>query len=295
MGVAFVGIPFYTLAKYRPMADAVKTLRKAGILQRMKLADSELIDLGDVDCPSIQKDHGRENLRNFEEFLEGIRRVRDKLVAKQVNPSMITFCLGGECAFVPGSLAGLKTVYRGKPGMVWLDAHGDFNTPDTSPSGFIGGMPLAIACGRGPKLTSEIESQRPLLEEKHVVHVGSRSLDPGEDELLSKSVKMFTAFELKKLGPGKVASEIARHLGSSCDWIIAHLDVDALDPSLMPGVDFPEPGGLSGRDVLEVFRALHLTGKLKVVDLTAYNPTLDNENQGRNFVLDLAPRLVNSR
>ena len=74
MGVAFVGIPFYTLAKYRPMADAVKSLRKAGILQRMKLADSELIDLGDVDCPSIQKDHGRENLRNFEEFLEGTNR-----------------------------------------------------------------------------------------------------------------------------------------------------------------------------------------------------------------------------
>jgi arginase len=276
------------------MAEAVKSLRNAGIVQRMGLAESELVDLGDIVCPSIAKDHGPENLRNFEEFLEGTRRVRDRLVAGKINPSMITFCLGGECAFVPGSLAGLKTVYKGRPGLVWLDAHGDFNIPDTSPSGFIGGMPLAIACGRGPKLTSEIESQRPLLEEKRVVHVGSRSLDPGEDELL-KSVKLFTAVELKKLGPRKVAAEIAQHLSTSCDWIIAHLDVDVFDPSVMPSVDFPEPGGLSGQDVLEVFRALHSTGKLKVVDLTAYNPILDNANQGRKFLLDLAPRLVNSR
>ena len=291
LGVTFVGIPFYTLAKYRAMGDAVPSLRKAGVVQRIKLADNDLVDLGDVDCPSIVRDHGRKNLRNFEEFSEGTRRVKDKLTGL-VDPSRITFCLGGDCAFVPGSLAGLKNVYKGKPAMVWLDAHGDFNIPETSPSGFIGGMPLAIACGRGPRLTSEIESLRPLLEEKRVVHVGSRSLDPGEDEALLSSVKLFSAQELKKQGAREVALQISRFLNSSCDWIIAHLDVDVLDPSLMPGVDFPEPGGLSCQDVLQIFQALHLTGKLKVVDLTAYNPNLDKGNQGRSLLLDLAPRLV---
>ena len=190
LGVTFVGIPFYTLAKYRAMGDAVPSLRKAGVVQRIKLADNDLIDLGDVDCPSIVRDHGRKNLRNFEEFSEGTCRVKDKLMGL-VDLSRISFCLGGDCAFVPGSLAVLKNVYEGKPAMVWLDAHADFNIPETSPSGFIGGMPLAIACSRGPRLTSEIESRGPLLEEKRVVHVGSRSLGPGEDEALRSSVKLF--------------------------------------------------------------------------------------------------------
>ena len=291
MGVTFVGIPFYTLARYRSMADAVKSLRQAGIVQRIRTADNDLVDLGDVDCPIIERDHGMRNLRNFEEFLEGTRRVKDKLSGR-IDNSRITFCLGGDCAYVPGSLAGIKRAYKGKPGMVWFDAHGDFNTPETSPSGFIGGMPLALACGRGPRLTEDIESQRPLLEEKRVVHVGSRSLDLGEDKLLAGSVKLFPAAELKKRGARPVAQDVSRFLSSSCDWIIAHLDVDVFDPSIMPGVNFPEPGGLSSQDVLEIFQALHSTDKLKVVDLTAYNPTLDKGNRGGSLVLELAPRLA---
>ncbi len=273
------------------MADAVKILRQVGIVQKIRSADNDLVDLGDVDCPSIERDHGRRNLRNFEEFLQGTHRVKDKLSGR-IDNSRISFCLGGDCAFVPGSLAGLKTAYKGKPGMVWLDAHGDFNTPETSPSGFIGGMPLAIACGRGPRLTEDVESQRPLLDEKQVVHVGSRSLDPDESELLRSSVKLLSAVELKKRGAREVALEISRFLNSSCDWIIAHLDVDVFDPSLVPGVDFPETGGLSSQDVLEIFGSLQSTRKLKVVDLTAYNQSLDKENRGRSLLLDLAPRLV---
>jgi len=291
MGVTFVGIPFYTLAKYRAMGDAVSNLRKAGVVQRIKSVDNDLVDLGDVDCPSIVRDHGPKNLRNFEEFSEGTRRVKDKLTGL-VDPSRTAFCLGGDCAFVPGSLAGLKTVYKGNLGMVWLDAHGDFNVPETSPSGFIGGMPLAIACGRGPRLPEDIESQRPLLEEKRVVHVGSRSLDLGEDETLQSSVKLFPAKEIKKRGLGEIGVQMARFLSDSSDWIVAHLDVDVFDPSIMPGVDFPEPGGLTDHDVLEIFQALQSTGKLRVIDLTAYNPTLDKGGRGRSLLLNLIPRLI---
>src|SRR2546428_7420593 len=79
LGVAFIGIPFYTLAKYRPMGEAVKSLRAGGIVRRIRSADSDLVDFGDVDCPLIERDHGPKNLRNFEEFLEGTRRVKDKL------------------------------------------------------------------------------------------------------------------------------------------------------------------------------------------------------------------------
>ncbi len=275
------------------MGEAVKNLRNVGILQRLESVYGSLTDLGDVDCPAIERDHGPRNLHNIEEFLEGTRRVKDKL-SKGLDGSKLTFCLGGECTFIVGSLAGLKTVHKGRPGIVWLDAHGDFNTPETTPSGFIGGMCLAVACGRGPKLSPDIEDSRPLLEEERVVHVGSRALDPGEDKALTSSVKVFPAQEVKK-NPGDIARQAARHLADSSDWIIAHLDVDVLDPSIMPGVNFPEAGGLTDGDVLEVFQALHSTGKLKVVDLTAYNPAGDPKKQGQSLLLDLAPRLIKTQ
>ncbi len=176
-----------------------------------------------------------------------------------------------------------------------MDAHGDFNTPEnpeTTPSGFIGGMCLAFACGPGRKLSPDIEASRPLLDEERVVHVGSRSLDPGEDEALLNSVKLFSTNEVKEKGAKEVARKAAKHLSDSSDWIIAHLDVDVFDPSIMPGVNFPEPGGLTSRDILEIFRELQSTGKLKVVDLTAYNPSMDPKGRDQSMLLELAPRLV---
>ncbi len=293
MGLVFVGIPFYTLAEYRGMSEAVGSLRQAGILNRLKSADSDIVDLGDVTCPTIDRDHGPKNLQNLEEFLEGTGNIRDQL-SHGLDQSKLTFCLGGDCAFIVGTLASLKTVHQGRPGMVWMDAHGDFNTPESSPSGFIGGMPLALACGRGPKLSPEIEASRPLLDPDHVVHIGSRSLDPGEDKALLSSVKVFPAEDVKMYGARDVARQATRQLDDSSDWIIAHLDVDVFDPSIMPGVNFPEPGGLASHDVLEIFRALQSTGKLKVVDLTAYNPLGDTANRGRSFLVDLAPKLLNT-
>ncbi len=291
MGIAFIGIPFYSLAKYRGMADAVQTLRTAGIVDRLRSVDSRLLDIGDVDCPTIVDDRGPSNLRNFETFLDGTLRIRRKML-QGLNSSRLTFCLGGECAFVVGTLAALKTIHKGTPGMVWMDAHGDFNTPQTSPSGFIGGMPLALACGEGPRLSPEIESARPLLSAKHVVHVGSRSVDPGEDSSLVSSVKVFSAKAVKERGAHDIARETAWHMSDSCDWIVAHLDVDVFDTSIMPAVNFPEPRGLGTKDVLEIFHALHRTEKLAVVDLTAYNPSRDLNRNGESLILQLAPKLV---
>ncbi len=273
------------------MAEAVTRLRAAGILNKLRTSDPQLTDRGDVNCPTIIADRGPANLYNFETFLEGTHRVREML-SQGVDGSNLTFCLGGECALILGSLSALKTVHKGRPGMVWMDAHGDFNTPETSPSGFIGGMPLALACGRGPKLSPEIEASRPLLDERRIVHVGSRSLDPREDEALLSNVKVFSARDVAKKGGREVALETAQYLSDSCDWIVAHLDVDVFDPSIMPSVNFPEPGGLTREDVLEMFRALHTSGKLKAVDLTAYNPTRDVDGRGKTLLLDLAPELV---
>ena len=273
------------------MGESVESLREAGLLGRFRSIDPKVTDMGDVECPRIETDHGPKNLQNFDEFLEGTRRTKDKFF-KGFDRSGLVFLLGGECSFIVGSTAALKNVHKGRPGILWMDAHGDYNTPETTDSGFIGGMCLAMACGLGPKLTGDLEALRPLIDPERVVHLGSRSLDPGEDKALENSVKLITAKQVKKNGIAKVARQAAKHLNDSCDWIIAHLDVDVLDPSIMQSVDFPEPGGLTDHDILTVFHELHGTGKLKAVDLTAYNPRMDKDGRGRTFLLDLAPKLV---
>ncbi len=289
--ITFVGIPFYTLAEYRGMAAAVKTLRAAGIVQRLGNSRKHVNDIGDVECPTIKTDKGPANLKNFDSFLEGTLRVKDKL-SRQASGTTLTFCQGGDCAFVIGSIAGLTTIYKGKPGMVWLDAHGDYNTPETTPSGFIGGMPLAIACGLGPKLPPGLEKQRPMLDPHNVVHVGSRSLDPGEEQNLRSQTTVYDAKTVKKQTMKQIARQTAKQLVDTSDWIIAHLDVDVLDPTIIPGVNFPEPQGLNQNDITTIFHELQNTGKLRVVDLTAYNPTRDPDNRARTVLLELAPKLV---
>ncbi len=125
-----------------------------------------------------------------------------------------------------------------------------------------------------------------------MVHVGSRALDPGEDDALRSSATVFDAGEVSRKGARKVADQATKVLNDSSDWIIAHLDVDVLDPSIMTGVNFAESQGLTDRDVLQIFRALQATGKLRVVDLTAYNPARDTGGRGRSLLLEIAPKLV---
>lgn len=102
--MTFVGIPFYSLAKYRGMGSAVQNLRDAGIVQRLSSGKVQVRDIGDVECPRIDSDHGPRNLSNYGEFIEGTRRVRDKLL-KEADGSALTFCLSGECTFIVGSVA----------------------------------------------------------------------------------------------------------------------------------------------------------------------------------------------
>ena len=169
--------------------------------------------------------------------------------------------------------------------MLWLDAHGDFNTPATSPSGYIGGMCLAIACGKAPGLG--LEFGHPLAEER-LVHVGSRALDPPEVAAFNSSpAKLYTSQQVKKTGAADVAEEAARHLDNRSDWAVCHLDVDVVDPEFIPAVNYPTPGGLTPEEAAVLIRALHRTGKLRVLEVAAYNSSKDRRHESVDRVVAL--------
>jgi arginase len=209
-----------------------------------------------------------------------------------VDGEGLAFCVGGECSLIVGALAGLKGNIKGKPGILWIDAHGDFNTPETTRSGYIGGMGLAFACGRGPKMNDAIEASRPLMSEENVVHVASRALDPKEYEAMSSSpMQLYTASAIRTDGLLRVADQAARYLDSRCDWITCHLDVDAIDPETLPAVNFPEGAGLSLEEVKKVVKRVHRTGKLKVFNLAGYNASLDQSKISAQKLLRLVSEI----
>ncbi len=288
--VSLVGFPFYSLSKYRGMGAAVSALRSAGISKAVSKSAGVLHDLGDTPPSDIIEDSGPANLWNFPHFLKDTEAAQQ--LASKVDPNGFVICVGGGCTFAVGELAGFKSKFKGKPGMLWIDAHGDFNTPETTTSGFIGGMPLAFACGRGPRLTNGIEKHKPLLQEENVVHFGSRALDQLEAKAMAASpMKLYPATEVHVQGPAQVALKAASYLSERSDWIACHLDVDAIDPTIIGSVNLPEPNGLTLEEIKSVIAALNGTGKLKVFDLAAYNPVLDQNHASANKLITLVSEM----
>jgi arginase len=124
--VTLIGLPFYSLAKYRGMGAAVEALRANGVMKIVRGNTESFKDLGDAPLSEISADSGPPNLKNFPHFLTDTDTVQE--MAGKVEADDFVFCLGGECTFIVGTLAGFKSKFKGKPGILWMDAHGDFNT-----------------------------------------------------------------------------------------------------------------------------------------------------------------------
>ncbi len=277
---ALLGTPLYTLAGYRGMGEAPEALRKTGIAHAFATAN----DLGDVEIPPLRKDTLEGKSKNMKYFKDATGRIYSFVKSAGVEQAVI---LGGECSETVGAMAGFAQHNGGKAGMLWLDAHGDFNTPSTSPSGYIGGMCLAMACGKVSDLGLDFGGGYPLADER-LVHVGSRALDPPEVAAFNSSpAKLYTAQQVRKSGAADVAEEAARHLDNRSDWVACHLDVDVVDPEFIPAVNYPTPAGLTPEEAAMVMRELYKTGKMKVLEVAAYNSSKDRRGASAERIVAL--------
>jgi len=200
-----------------------------------------------------------------------------KVVKRVLRDGFFPFILGGNCNTCLGILAGFD---EPKPGIIWFDAHGDFNTPKTTPSGFFDGMGLAIATGQCYQdIYSIIENMRPI-KESQTLHIGARDLDPEELELLeSTEVLMVNANTLKKTGIVNGLLPKLTELYSQTQEVYLHIDIDVIDPSEAPGVDFPAPEGLFLSEMEEAIKLISENLQIKAAALTAYNPEKDVDNK----------------
>lgn len=198
-------------------------------------------------------------------------------VTEALENGAFPLVLGGNCDSALGVLSGLGPT---GVGIVWFDAHGDFNTPETSPSGYLGGMPLAIATGNCHAMLWERLGNAAPVPEPSVVAVGTRDLDPEEGQGLADSdVRAVAASEVSETGTEESLRGPLEDLRSRVREVYLHLDIDCLDPQYAPGVDFPAPGGLSVEDVEEAIRMVARRFRIKAAALTAYNPEKDEDDR----------------
>lgn len=216
-------------------------------------------------------------------------------VAKAVEAALadntIAVTIGGDHSLAIGSIAGVSSYYRKNKeefGLVWYDAHGDINTPATSSSGNVHGMPLAVSLGDGDERLTELLGYSPKVKNKRCALVGIRDLDSAERKLIEKSgILPFTMRNVDEKGIVKVTEECLDFIGNKVSGIHVSFDLDVMDPDIAPGVSTDSRGGLSYRESHLALELLADTGLLRSVDFVELNPALDIRNQTAELCVEL--------
>ena len=261
-------------------------MRYAGLEERLTTLGYQVRDHGNVETAVPEATALRdERARFLPEIKETCARIAAKVV-EESSTGAIPLVLGGDHSVALGTLGGLASAH-GPGGVLWIDAHPDINTPDTSPSGNVHGMPLAAALGlAGPDFESEAWPL-PAVDPRRVALLGIRQLDEGERRLLREAgVRAFSMSEIDRIGVERAVREALDRVAGP-GFVHLSFDLDALDPEIAPGVGTPVRGGLTYREAhlaLELIAESGLVGSLEVVEV---NPILDRENTTATTAVEL--------
>ncbi|ARK29110.1 Arginase [Halalkalibacter krulwichiae] len=270
-------------------------MRYAGLIEGIKELGFDVVDYGDITIHRSSNGSKQEqNLKNLQEVIktsEELCRDLDQILSKGGFPLV----LGGDHSMSIGSIAGISKHYKNL-GVIWYDAHTDLNTADTSPSGNIHGMPLAINLGLGHPLLTEIGGYSPKVKRENIVIIGARSIDEGERELIKQEgIKVFTMHEIDRKGMTAVMEEAISYLKDRTDGVHLSLDLDALDPVDAPGVGTPVLGGVTYRESHLAMEMLAESGMITSAEFVEVNPILDNKNQTADIAVELVASLLGKK
>jgi arginase len=293
--VAVIGAPLDLGAGRRGVDMGPSAIRYAGLDQQ--LADKlgvRVTDAGNVTSPVVETTAmGDENARYLTQILDLCDRLA-ALVGEAAGRGALPLVLGGDHSVALGSLVGMAKV-KGAGGVVWIDAHGDLNSPATSPSGNVHGMVLAAALGLGGDAFAREGWPLPAVEPGKLALVGVRSLDDGERRLLNgMDVKVFTMSEVDRLGIEPCMREALAH-ASGAAFLHVSLDMDVVDPDYAPGVGTPVRGGLSYREAHLAMETVARSSHIDSMDVVEVNPILDRENATGQLAVELVASALGAR
>lgn len=288
MDISILGVPLDLGAGQRGMDMGPAALRNTHLLDTLRALGHTVNDLGDIAVPQPpQSKHAQFGYDYLQEVRQTCASIYERLTALPENQFILT--LGGDHSLSMGSVPGAARGQRS--GLLWIDAHADFNTPQSSPSGNIHGMPVAHLAGLGEEQLRQLGGGWQVRPED-IVFIGLRSVDSGERELLKEAgITAYTMKDVDLKGIPYICEAALEQLQHT-ERLHVSFDADALDPSVCPGLGTPVPGGLSYREGRLLMELLSDSGRARSLDVVEVNPARDRENQTAQVMADMAAALL---
>jgi arginase len=293
--IKVIGVPLDLGASRRGVDMGPSAVRVAGLEARLEALGHEVQDAGNISVALAETKHaGAENARYLNEITETCARAAE-IVERSLEEGMTPVILGGDHSVAAGTVSGVAAFYRKrgqKIGLLWIDAHADFNTPETSPSGNVHGMPLAALAGFGPAPLADILGFSPKVAPENIVLIGVRDIDATEKENIRRAgiTEVYTMRDIDERGMRAVMEEALRAAGRGTAGYHVSLDMDWIDPEDAPGVGTPVRGGATYREAHLAMEVIADHGQMVSFEIVEVNPVIDEHNR----TADLAVQLISS-
>jgi arginase len=291
MIVHLLGVPMDLGSGRRGVDMGPSAIRIAGVADRLTELGHKVVDEGDIVIKNMEElKIGDERARYLPEIARAAGTLARK-VERIMKLGHFPLVLGGDHSIAVGTVSGIAAYAQRQDqriGLLWIDAHGDINTPETSPSGNIHGMPLAALLGFGADKLTGVAGPARKVDPANVALVGIRSLDAGEKKQLKESgVQVHTMSDVDRHGVHRVMQKAIARVTDGTEYVHVSFDLDAVDPTVAPGVGTPVKGGLDFREAHLIMEVLADAGVMTSLEMVEVNPILDQGNASAAFAVEL--------
>jgi arginase len=291
MNINLIGVPIFFGSDRKGVEFGPRKLREKGIVEILTQNNHNVYDLGDLYVENISE----EQKFNFHPNMKYLKPIVDvnKNLANEVYSALASnsfpLVIGGDHSLGLGSISGVSKYYNNNIAVIWVDAHGDINTHETTPTGNVHGMPLAAAMGLGFDELTDLYYKGAKVNSKNVFIIGARDLNEGEKALIkSKNLNVYSTEDVKNIGIEKVLKEVYSKIKDiGAESIHLSFDIDCLDSDLVPGTGTPVKSGMDLEQVKYLLKYLMETNLVKSMDFVELNPVLDKNDSTADMCLDL--------
>jgi arginase len=290
--IRVIGVPLDLGQQRRGVDMGPSAMRVAGLESKLESIGHHVEDAGNVSVVlAEQKNPGELHARYLQEITATCTKLAE-LEVKTLEERKVPLAIGGDHSMAAGSVSGVAEFYKSQGqhiGLIWIDAHSDINTPDTSPSGNVHGMPLGAIMGIGPAPLADIFGWKPKVRPENCVLVGIRDVDLAEKENIRHAgIEVFTMRDIDERGMRAVMEEALRMAGRGTVGYHVSLDMDWIDPEDAPGVGTPVRGGSTYREAHLAMEIIADHGRVISMDIVEVNPVIDERNRTAELAVELA-------
>ncbi|MDB4865846.1 MAG: rocF [Cohnella sp.] len=289
--ISLIGVPLQFGADRAGVEMGPSAIRSSNIQSKLESLGYRVQDIGDVHVNRVQETCGPEEKLKYLAEIARVNGELAQLVSQEMGKGQLPLVIGGDHSIAIGTIKGVMQHMR-KLGVIWFDAHADVNTEETTFSGNIHGMSLAVLLGYGHSSLVSIGGVQTKVNPRNVVIIGARSVDPGERIFLKEQgIRVFTMHDIDKFGMKAVMEEALARVTDGTDGVHLSLDLDGVDPNEAPGVGTPVLGGMSYRESHFAMELLHESGTLVSAEVVEVNPILDQNNKTARTAVELVGSL----